>query len=49
MRKQFPTPCELIRAVTLAWLRVGFEALGLVAYALKQNEPTDVVENERGH
>ncbi len=44
-----PTPCEFIRAATLAWLRVGYEALGLFAYVLKQNEPTDVINSERSN
>ncbi len=45
----FPTPCEFIRAATLAWLRVGYEALGLLTYVLKQNEPTDVIDSERSN
>lgn len=47
MRNQFPTPCEFTKAITLAWLRVGYEVLGLVAYAVKQNEPTAVSTGER--
>lgn len=49
MRDQFPTPYEFARAVILAWLRVGYEVLGLIAYAMKQNEPTDVSANERSN
>ncbi len=42
-----PTPGEWFRAVTLAWLRVGYEVLDLIAYAMKQNESTDVKKSER--
>ncbi len=42
-----PTPGEWIRAITLAWLRVGYEVLGLIGYAVKQNESTDVMDSER--
>lgn len=42
-----PTQGEFIRALTLAWLRVGDEVLTLVAYALKQSEPIDVRVSER--
>ncbi len=47
MRNQFPTPCEFARDVILAWLRVGYEVLGMVAYLMQQNEPTGVSVSRR--
>lgn len=42
-----PTQEEFIQATTLAWIRVGCEALGLITYALKRNEPNNVNDSER--
>lgn len=42
----FPPPDELIRELTLGWLRVGYEALSLLAYVTKQNNETDVSDSE---
>lgn len=44
-----PTQGEFIRALTLAWFHVGYEALTMIAYALKQNEPDDVKDSERSN
>ncbi len=41
-----PPPGELIKALTVAWLRVGYEALGLLAYTVKQNDEPDVSASE---
>ena len=42
-----PTPEEFVRASTLAWLRVGYEAIRLIACAVKQNNPANVKVSER--
>ncbi len=42
----FPSPRELARELTLAWLRVGYEALSLLAYVVKQNGSSDVSDSE---
>jgi hypothetical protein len=43
-----PTPCELAKAATLGWLRVGCEGLGLVAYMLGCNiEEPEALEEVR--
>ncbi|KKL11385.1 hypothetical protein LCGC14_2546340 [marine sediment metagenome] len=34
----FPPPCELARELILAWLRVGDEALSLLAYVAKRKD-----------
>lgn len=41
-----PPPGELIKALTVAWLRVGYEALGLIAYTVKQNDEPDVSDDK---
>ncbi len=41
-----PTPEEFIEAFTVAWLRVGYEALGLLAYTVKQNDEPDVSDDK---
>lgn len=42
----FPPPEEFIEALVVAWFRVGYEALGLLAYTVKQNDEPDVSDDE---
>ncbi len=42
-----PTQGEFIRALTLAWFHVGYEAMTLIAYVLKRNAPDNVSASER--
>ncbi len=42
----FPTPHELARELILAWLRVSYEALGLLSYIVKQNGQSTVSDSE---
>ncbi len=44
-----PSPSEFIKALAVAWLRVGYEALGLLAYAVKQNDEPDVSAAEEAN
>ena len=44
-----PTPSELAKALAVAWLRVGYEALGLLAYVMKQNDEPDVSASEEAN
>ena len=38
---------EFIMAATLAWIRVGYEVMNLIVYAMKRNDPTHVKDSER--
>ncbi len=52
MRKStdwFPPSEEFIEALAVAWLRVGYEALGLLAYVMKQNDEPDVSASEEAN
>ena len=44
-----PPPGELLTALTVAWLRVGYELLGLAAYVVKQNDEPDVSDDEEAN
>ena len=44
--QMIPTPEEFIEAFAVAWLRVGYEALELLAYAVKQNDEPDVSDDK---
>ena len=44
--QMIPTPEEFIEAFAVAWLRVGYEALELLAYTVKQNDEPNVNDDK---